>query len=112
MTTHGGRFVGGYQFPSTSAATLRRGEPLLHEDQLGGPWRAVVELVPMTGGRPDLFDVSMTWNHSGTRQTGAITCLVQGEGRAREAFRRTIAHLAARGAPPESIPVPPDTPIF
>lgn len=58
MKTRGPRFSGGYQFPRTNAARLKRGEPI-REERLGNG--AVLRIVPLTGGLRKQFDVCGQW---------------------------------------------------
>jgi hypothetical protein len=107
--TRGGRFSadGIYQFPRTDAAGIRREQPIRHDGPLG-PDSAVCELVPLTGGRPNLFSVEAVWaGRNG--DSGAITCLLQGEV-AERAYRQLVDHFKAGEPPPDAVPVPPDTP--
>jgi hypothetical protein len=111
--TRGPRFSGGYQFPRTHATgALERGEAILSE-RLAGPWRTLAELRPMTGGRPDVFEVSMTWAHIITGAGGSAQLLVLGEEDARESFRRLMAELErAGGEPPDVIPAAPNAKLL
>jgi hypothetical protein len=62
---HGSRFSGGYQFPRTPAASLKRERAIEREENVG-PSRATVELVPLTGGRSIVYDLCARW--SGLRE--------------------------------------------
>jgi hypothetical protein len=56
--TYGPRFNGGYQFPRTNSAKLRRLPPIRVE-RLGDG--AKVEVVPLAGSRERLYDVCGQW---------------------------------------------------
>lgn len=60
--TRGARFTGGYQFPRTHSARLKRGAPIRVE-QLGDG--AIALVVPLTGGRLRQFDVCGQWRSRG-----------------------------------------------
>lgn len=107
----GPRFTAGYQFPRTDATgSMTRGQAVLSEGPIG-VWQARVELVPLVGGRPNLFSVEAVWSHTGTGDSGSISCLVQGEP-AREAYLRLVDHFKAGHEPPDAVPVPPGTPLL
>jgi hypothetical protein len=92
VSAHGPRFSGGYQFPRTDSAALRHGEPILRERGLCGPWQAELQLLPMLGGMPDQFAVTLTWGGLTAPSSGSLQALIEGEDRARRAdtplFRR------------------------
>ncbi len=58
MSTYGPRFSGGYQFPRTHAASLRREPPIKGTVLAGG---ATIQVVPLTGGRATKYDVCASW---------------------------------------------------
>jgi hypothetical protein len=104
---------GGYQTPSTNAAAITRGRPvrsLRWEPRAG----LVVELalVPLQGGRPELFEVEYRWNDVGSdpKRSMYCPCIVRGDQHAREAFALTAAALD-RGELPEAVLTAPGTPL-
>lgn len=98
MSRHGPRYTGGYQFPSTNAVTLTRGEPVRRAGPFG-PSRATIELVPLTGGRPDYFDVCI--EHNDGRRSGVFSCPTLGRDEAERLFRERAAQLEAGVHPDE-----------
>lgn len=104
--TRGARFSAGYQMPRTDSIGVIRERPIARDGPLG-PDHATCELVPLTGGRPNLFSVEAVWvGRDGN--SGSISCVLQGEG-AREAYTRLVDHFKAGQPPPDAVPVPPGT---
>lgn len=111
MTRYGPRTVDGYQFPATDAmpGPLQRRAPVLASGPIGA-WRASCALVPLAGGRPNLFSVEAVWSGP-DGAAGAISCLLQGEP-ARAAYLRLVEHFRAGHGPPDAVPVEPGTPLL
>jgi hypothetical protein len=88
MTT-GSRFTGGYQFPATDHAALKRHPPVKTAGPIG-PHAAHVELIPLTGSdhHAEIYDIAMTWIDHGPngRTQGQMTYLVRGTDNAHQAF--------------------------
>jgi hypothetical protein len=82
------RFSGGHQ-SFASGVTLRREQPPVQAVTAIGPYRATVELVALSGGRPELFDVCARWIHP---VTGSSSTSRQVQGG--EPARRYFAELA------------------
>jgi hypothetical protein len=86
--THGSRFAGGYQFPATSSAPLKRGRPVRAETLPNG---YVIEIVPLEGGRAPQWDVC--YRHEKRGDYGMN--VVHSEAEARDAFERFARELGA-----------------
>jgi hypothetical protein len=111
-TPYGSRFSAGYQFPRTDAIGVQRGEAISREGPIG-PWRATVAIVPMLGGRPNIYSVEAVWaGREREGSSGAISCLLEGHEPARDAYVRLLEHFKRGLAPPDAVPVPPGTPLL
>jgi hypothetical protein len=108
---YGSRFAAGYQFPRTDSVGLTRGKPVREAGPLPGPWRATVAVVPMLGGRPNVFSVEAVWSHAETGDSGSISCLLQGQA-AEWSFRRLVELFQRGEPPPDAVPVPPGTSLL
>jgi hypothetical protein len=104
---YGSRFTdGGYQAPSTNAAALHRGRPLRSLSWTIGTERVELAIVPLEGGRPELFEIEYKRNDPVAKSSVYTPCLIRGLQDARTAFARTAAELDA-GRLPEIVLTPP-----
>lgn len=97
---------GGYQAPSTNAASLQRGRPLRELSWTFGTELITLKLVPMEHGRPELFEIEYQRNDPVAKRSVYVPCMIRGADDAREAFARTAAELDA-GRVPEIVLTPP-----
>lgn len=101
---------GGYQGPSTDSVALTRGRPLRSLDWTIGTERIELALVPLEGGRPELFEIEYKRNDPIARSSVYVPCVIRGTDYARRAFARTAAELDA-GRIPEIVITAPGTPL-
>jgi len=107
--SYGPRFApGGYQAPSTDAVALRRGAPLRSQAWTFGQDRTVqLALVPLEGGRPELYELALTVHERARAHTTYVPCMVRGQDTARAAWARTAERLDA-GEIPDRVLLPAD----
>lgn len=100
MSVYGSRFSGGYQFGRTASITGRREKPIRVDGPLG-PDGAMLELVPITGGRPETFDVvsRATTIRDGHPHETAASNIVVGRQAADREYVATLKHLRAGREP-------------
>jgi hypothetical protein len=62
VSAHGPRFdPAGYQAPRTDAVSLKRERPIEQWHGSTALGSVVVEIVPLSGGKPGTFDVAAQW---------------------------------------------------
>ena len=101
---------GGYQAPSTDAVRITRGKPIQEQAWTIGTHRVELKVVPLEGGRPELFELELHDNDPVAKRTVYTPCMVRGGELAREAFARTAARLDA-GEIPDVVILPPGAPL-
>lgn len=97
---------GGYQAPSTNAAALQRGRPVKTGSWTIGTERISLAIVPLTGGRPELFEIEYKRDDPVRKWSCYTACVIRGANDARDAWARTAAALDA-GRLPEVVITPP-----
>jgi hypothetical protein len=102
----GPREFGGYQTPSVNAVGLTRGRPVRALRWQRGDLAIELALVPLEGGRPELFEVEYQWNDPIAKQNMYCPCILRGERWAREAFAGTAADIDAGGLPDQVLTAP------
>lgn len=108
---YGSRFTdGGYQAPSTNSVALERGRPLRQLRWKIGTVDVDLALVPLLGGRPELFEIEYKTNDPVERTSVYNPCMIRGEELARRAFAMTAVELDA-GRIPELVLTAPGTPL-
>lgn len=109
--THGSRFTdGGYQAPATNSVAIQRGRPARDLSWIIGTARVTLRLVPLVGGRPQLWEVEYQVNDRPAGRSVYCPCIVRGDEMARRAFAATAVELDG-GRIPEQVLTAPGTPL-
>lgn len=111
MSTRGNRFApGGYQAPATNSVQLTRGKPVRERRWTLGPVTAELKIVPLNGGRPELFELALLLNDVERKHSDYMPCMLRGLELAKQAFALTAGELDA-GRLPDRILLPPGAPV-
>ena len=111
MSAHGSRITdGGYQAPRTDAAALKRGRAIKTARWVIGTVQVSLELVPFTGGRPDLYELALQTNDRVIGHSVYIPCMLRGRELAQRAFELTAQELDL-GVIPGAVILPPGAPL-
>jgi hypothetical protein len=111
VSTHGPRFTdGGYQAPRTDAAQLTRGRAIREQTWRIGARRVELKIVPLEGGRPELFELELQIDDLLRAHHTYIPCMVRGLELARQAFALTAQELDADRVP-DHVHLPPGAPL-
>jgi hypothetical protein len=101
---------GGYQAPSTASAQLERGQAIKADRWTIGSCTVTLEIVPFTGGRPELCELALMITDRLAGHTDYIPCMLRGHELARQAFALTALELDA-GRLPDRIILPDGAPL-